>query len=190
MDGISGHDIWSRCCTGNINNDSLCLGCKAHKRITKEKVMAVLFLSYILSAIFSAAEGIREAIFWKYSANLLATKDNKQLHKFFLIVRACYGIAITFLIYLHSASPITTVLFCISSMLAFPYIHDGFYYWKRNQLDPGTYPKTFHDMSNTSLAWTDKFFTAEARIVMLANSLAILVIAIVYQHNKIFYNLW
>lgn len=145
---------------------------------------------YLLSIIFAAAEGVREAIFWKYAANILPTKDNKELHKFFLIIRACFGISLCLFVYGASNSVITTSLFCISSMLIFPYMHDGFYYWKRNQLDPGTYPDTFHDMSNTSLAWTDRFFTAEARIVMALNSFVILILSVTYQHYKIYYHLW
>lgn len=42
--------------------------------------------------------------------------------------------------------------------LMYLFIHDGMYYWKRNQLDSTVYKKGFWDFTATPEAWTDRLY--------------------------------
>ena len=150
----------------------------------------ILFALYLLCLLFDSVEGIREAIFWYYANGKMSTKDNKSLHKFFMIVRIVFGFSVLLSVFNYSGSFIVSGLFGISALLVFPFIHDGFYYWKINQINSSLYSKTFMDMSNSSLAWTDRYFTPSVRVAMAVNSLAVLVILLALNNYKSILNLW
>lgn len=104
-----------------------------------------LFIFVFVSAflwIYMGIEGDREGYHYHYESQVSGKKKN--LHGLFLIQRSTLATIIIFL----GFSP----LMLLGLAFTFPFIHDGFYYVRREKLKPGTYPKGFTSNSTTSTA--------------------------------------
>ncbi len=113
--------------------------------------------------MFSLLEGFTEAWHWHYK---IQAQDEKKTdaHMYFTLRRLCIWI----------------LLFGIDfrlgmfALFSFPFLHDGAYYYHRNELTPGVYRRGFFDQSSTSTAYLTKFFTPYVRTLCFICSLLIL----------------
>ena len=128
-----------------------------------------LFIFVFVSAflwIYMGIEGDREGYYY-HEANKTSEKK-KNLHGLFLIQRTTLATIIIFL----GFSP----LMLLGLAFTFPFIHDGFYYIRREKLRPGTYPKGFTSNSTTSTAKIE--IPYEWRLVLFIIGIALWLTAI------------
>ncbi len=83
-------------------------------------------------------------MFYKF---YMANPDSQNAHIPFTLIRLISSIPIFIMVGWK-------VYLCY--VLMFPFIHDGSYYTKRNELNPAIYQKKWFAQSDTSLAWFDK----------------------------------
>lgn len=114
-------------------------------------------------------EGIREAYYY-HEASKTDDKIKDNLHFTFFLQR----FIIFVIIFILGYNP----FLILASILMFSFIHDGFYYYKRNILNPAIYPKKFMDHSTTSTAILE--FGFPFRLFMFVNGLALFVITLIY----------
>ena len=105
----------------------------------------LMFLLWVGYSIYSARY---EAKYWHRVSNGLP-KTGKE-HRNWTIQRSILGFIITVVLFQYYGWYALTVPFILMS--SFPFIHDGFYYMHRNDLNPTVYPKRFTDVSTTSTA--------------------------------------
>jgi len=120
-----------------------------------------LYLAFVW-VFYAALEGHREAWHWYYKT-IANNEDKTPAHAVFTIQRALVGLVIFQFHYIVLNGDFGWNLIAFM-VLSFPFIHDGYYYWHRDMLKPGTYPKRFFDHSKTSTAFFTKYFPASVRI--------------------------
>lgn len=123
-------------------------------------IYSVLIILWVVYSIF---EGKREAYY--YHALNLSSANHINLHWMYAIQRAIVMVVIG----ITSMS----VLLPVSLAFIFPFIHDGFYYMKRNDLMNWIYKKRFKAESDTSTAVLE--FSWEIRCFLFVFGLAILI---------------
>ncbi len=140
-----------------------------------------LIIGLILNILwiwYSCNEGHRDGYMWKYLANKVNVPTNHYIHLLLFISRLICSTGIV--VYYIMVEPLWYLV--IGEMaficLIFPFFHNGTYYNTRNLLDPGTYPKGFKDQSTTSVAYTTKYTTWKARLIMFILGMVIQVITI------------
>jgi hypothetical protein len=93
--------------------------------------------------VYSILEGMREGYY--YDAAVRADRQYPNIHWIYFVQRGIllFIVAIT----------MDTLIFPISLAFIFPYIHYGYYYAQRNDLDVRNYPRRFKADSTTSTAF-------------------------------------
>jgi len=104
--------------------------------------MILFILVSLLLWLYSGLEGDREGYHYHYANK--TDEKKKNLHPLFFCQRSAVAIVALCL----GFSP----LMLLGLAFTFPFIHDGFYYIRREKLRPGTYPKGFTSNSTTSTA--------------------------------------
>lgn len=127
----------------------------------------IALLSWYL--VWALLEGIREAYYY-HEATKSSDTINKNLHPDFTLQRLAVFI-ILFCCHLN-------ILIIASLILMFSFIHDGFYYLKRNILNPAIYPKHFFDHSTTSTAFFEFSFTW--RLILFIIGILLFITALIY----------
>lgn len=115
----------------------------------------ILALSIFAWVIYSLSEGYREGWHWFYKLNAKDQTKTKA-HEVWTLQRT---MVVLLLCLLNSWWWLPLCMF------TFPFMHDGAYYWHREKLKPGTYPKGFFDQSTSSTAFTTKYFTPLIRLI-------------------------
>lgn len=104
-------------------------------------------LCLIISILYPLFQAWREALYFSLKATNPKFDDINE-HPFFSVERSFVYILMGFI--LQSWSTLYLVLL-------FPFLHDGFYYFLRNNID-GVYPKRWLDQPKKSTAFWDKIF--------------------------------
>lgn len=124
-------------------------------------ILATIFFGYCGYALL---EGIREAwyFYMKFDAGgAVPSTMPKNEHPYFaaqrLFVISCASIITVYNSGLAFGSSshavlLEAVLYFASLCLVFPFLHDGAYYMKMDQIRPGIYPRRWVDHSHTSNA--------------------------------------
>ena len=115
---------------------------------------------------FSGLEGDREGYHYHYESQVAGKKKN--IHWLFLTIR----VLVVGVVILLGFSP----LMLLGIAFTFPFVHDGFYYVRREKLRPGTYPKGFTSNSTTSTAKIE--IPYEWRLVLFIVGIALWLTAI------------
>ena len=118
--------------------------------------MLIVISSYIIWVLYAIIEGYREGKYWYLlgKTNILPSTE----HKIWTLQRAMVVLLATSVIFIPVVQVIN-LLFILICALAFPFFHDGTYYYTRNRLsqqDPSEkviYKKGFFDQSTTSTSW-------------------------------------
>jgi len=126
----------------------------------------IFILVSLLLWLYSGLEGDREGYHYHYESKI--SEKKKNLHGLFLIQRSTVAIIVLLL----GFSP----LMLLGLAFTFPFIHDGFYYIRREKLRPGTYPKGFTSNSTTSTAKIE--IPYEWRLVLFIIGIALWLTAI------------
>jgi ABC-type antimicrobial peptide transport system permease subunit len=124
--------------------------------------ITTLFLLYFVF------EGIRES--WHYHESSKTSGIKSDLHPLFTVQRFCLFCVAGVLGF--------NLLLLISYVFVFSFIHDGAYYWHRNQLNPAIYPKKFFDSSTTSTAFFEFSFTW--RLILFIIGISIFITTLIY----------
>lgn len=66
-------------------------------------------------------------------------------------------------------------------VVMFPFIHDGQYYVKREELNPGVYPYKWFDQSTTSKDYLTRFFTPIIRTALFGLALITYILIAIYK---------
>lgn len=136
----------------------------------------MLLITFFMWIIYCIIEGFREGYYWHYKNR---GDDNNQydIHKIFSVQRGLVlntmGLLAFVTLYkitglLVIMSLFKSVLFILSLMLIFSFIHNGMYYTTRNILDKNIYNLKWKDHSTTSTAKWTKFLTFRNRTIMFA----------------------
>lgn len=104
-------------------------------------------LCLIISLLYPLFQAWREALYFSLKAANPKFDDVNE-HPFFAIERGLVYILMGFILQSWSA---------VYLALLFPFLHDGFYYYLRNNTD-GVYPKRWLDQPKKSTALLDKIF--------------------------------
>lgn len=128
--------------------------------------MILFILVSLLLWLYSGLEGDREAYYYHYANK--TDEKKKNLHPLFFVHRLVFAMAPIFL----GFPPL--MLFGLA--FTFPFIHDGFYYIRREKLRPGTYPQGFTSNSTTSTAKIE--IPYEWRLVLFIIGIALWLTAI------------
>lgn len=93
--------------------------------------------------VYCIMEGMREGYY--YDATMRADRLYSNIHWIYFLQRGIFLFVI--------GITMNTVIFPISLVFIFPFIHDGSYYAQRNDIDVRFYPKRFKADSTTSTAF-------------------------------------
>lgn len=98
-----------------------------------------------------------------YFAHEIMSKlvDNFNEHPLFNLIRLCVWIPL----WIIAGWKVALLL-----GLMFPFFHDGSYYWWREKIAPGTYPKKYFAQSTTSTALSTRFMTPVVRTLLALGS--------------------
>lgn len=92
--------------------------------------------------------GIIEGILFHYNNKLTPKFKEKfvfDIHILFGFIRLCLFFPLIITVE-------NRIIFAMITMFTFPFLHDGFYYFTRNLLNPKIYKKSFFDDSITTTA--------------------------------------
>lgn len=120
-------------------------------------------LCLIVAFIFPLLQAWREALYFSLKSVNKSKLDDINEHPYF----ACERLLVYILMISLIKSP--TVIYL---MLLFPFLHDGYYFYKRWELD-GIYKKTWFAKSTTTTAILDKIFTPAIRTIVFIISLVL-----------------
>ena len=123
-----------------------------------------IIITYLLMVLAASDEGVTHAILWS-GKKTDSYKWNE--HLVFVAQRIFFGVAL-----LITAN----VWAFVVGVLAYPFFHNGFYYWQRNYID-GSYPQGFKADSLTSSAVIN--FSFRSRTTMFVISLLLFFVLIV-----------
>ena len=131
------------------------------KFIDVNLILLTFFIAY------SAFEGWREAIYWyvKIGSRFYDWFPKVEEHIIFATQRAIVLLMGGLLLFFTGMSWWLTLISVIGCALTFSFIHNGFMYLTRNNLDPTIYHKRFWDQSTSSVAKTTKFMTPISRTI-------------------------
>jgi hypothetical protein len=125
-----------------------------------------IFYMGLIGIAFTLLTSMFEARYFYYK-NANEYLDPYNEHTLFTFIR------ITFLIPILISVGWIPVL-CYAA--AFPFLHDGMYYYRRNKLNPLQYPKGWFDQSTTSKAFLTKYMTPVVRTILFVLSIAGLIV--------------
>lgn len=125
--------------------------------------MNLTILTFFLA--YSAFEGWREAIYWhvKIGSRFHNWFPNTEEHIIFSIQRGIVLLMGCSLLFFTGMAWYWCIASLIGMALCFSFIHNGFMYLTRNNLDNTVYPKRFWAQSSSSVAKTTKFMTPVSR---------------------------
>lgn len=141
--------------------------------------MLTMFITFAVWIFYSAFEGVREAYYY-HSVTLSNVGGTRNIHFIYFLQRF---LVITLCLF-SSGATFSSMVEVFALAYVFPFIHDGFYYCKRNDLNPLIYVKRWKDDSSTSTA---KFeIKYKARLWMFVGGLSLFVTTVVLTILKIF----
>jgi hypothetical protein len=133
-------------------------------------------LMWVLSIAYIVVSAKTEAVLFNNHIILARKEDNKPYkdeHYWFIIQRT-----VVFLIaFVAFSIPVYLITAAVYGLI-FPFIHDGFYYYFRNKLNPEVYPLGFIDHSETTDAKIS--FRFIERLILFVCGVSILVIGLHY----------
>lgn len=106
--------------------------------------------------LYAILEGYREGNYWHIKPK---SRSGRNYYEHFLWSMQRFTVLL--LVFIHSGWQ--TGLSCI---LVFPFLHDGFYYTRRNELDSRIYSRMVFAQSKTSTAVLTKYFTPIVRTTL------------------------
>lgn len=139
--------------------------------------MEILFNFLLIFAwtIFSIYEGKREA--WYFHERYKMVHD---IHFYFSIQRISVGFAFLIALTGLEISWLNLLDLALTSTMMitmFVFLHDGYYYQERNNLNPTIYKKRFKDYNDSSAIFD---FTWNERKIMLIVGVLIMICKIIY----------
>ena len=120
----------------------------------------------IAGILFTLFKAKFEAIYF-HIKSITDYKTKYNEHNILTVIRA------SFLLVAFYFTDLQTI-FCYC--LCFPFLHDGFYYYFRNKINPTIYTNGFFSQSNTSTAFFTNYMTPIVRSILFIVGLALLII--------------
>lgn len=108
----------------------------------------VYLLIYILWVMYMSLEGYTEAIYFHFCYNS-SSYDYTNEHEIWTIQRIVVGLAFMLAIIFFDYELLLCLEMFAAIVLSAPFFHDGFYYFKRNQLNNFIYKRKFFDQTTT-----------------------------------------
>lgn len=141
--------------------------------------MVLKLLLLCIWVIYSLLEGVRDAFYYNSENKSSSTNTSRyNIHWIFFVCRVCVWMLIGIIIYFSNQNnTLTLFLFSISLSLIFSYLHNGIYYYMRNQLDPTIYQKAWFDDSNSSTAILE--FDYKTRTLMMIIGILSIVVSFI-----------
>lgn len=130
-----------------------------------EEIIKIV-LVYILWILCSTLDGVRDGFMYSVKDINKSTPINE--HIIFTIHRAIIALMVILAVGVSG-------LFMLP---AFSFFHDGAYYTTRDLLTPGTYPKRWFSISNTSTALTTKYLDSWNRFGLFLISMVLVMVSI------------
>lgn len=148
-----------------------------------EEIVRVLLIitSLALWVFYCYFEGTREAYYYHLAALSLDNINQKfNLHFLYSIQR----LLVLILVFFACGAGYFALIQSSALAFMFPYLHDGFYYRKRNDLIPTLYIKRFRANSTTSTA---KFeIKYKERLLMFTFGVSLSIVVIILAVLKLF----
>lgn len=106
-----------------------------------------MFIVFVLWMFYCLYEGIREAYYY-HATSLTGINKSHNLHLLYTIQRTI----VLILCFFATGAKFSSMVELFALAYMFPYMHDGSYYSKRNDLNVLIYPRRWKDDSTTSTA--------------------------------------
>lgn len=132
-------------------------------------ILTTLLITNLLWIIYSITEGVREGFYWNYENKSKRVCDfniNPVFNLQRIIVLTLMG---GFLV--HTLG-LFSLLSLVCMILMFSFFHNGTYYYTRNKLQSGVYPKGWFDESKSFPPFHTSLYTYKKRTISLILGLA------------------
>lgn len=132
-------------------------------------VLATLILTNLIWILYSLTEGVREGFYWHYeniSKRVCSFDINPIFHLQRLLVLLLTGGLLV-----HTLGWFS-LLSLLCMIMMFSFFHNGTYYYTRNKLHEGTYPKGWSDESKSFPPFHTSLYTYKKRTISLILGLA------------------
>jgi len=132
--------------------------------------MTTIIIFTAMWCLFASLDGFIQAYYYDLYP---ITKQHRNLHPFFTIVRAIVAAPMCYEVLMISPEQgwsfvwIPAAMFGLGLIMTFSFLHNGFYYMTRNKLQPSLYPKGFMDKSTSSTALMDLSFKLRTSLLII-----------------------
>jgi hypothetical protein len=132
-------------------------------------ILSTLLITNIIWILYSLTEGVREGFYWHYENKSKRVCDF-NINPIFHLQRSLV-LLLTGGLLVHTLGWFS-LLSLVCMIMMFSFFHNGTYYYTRNKLQPGTYPKGWSDESKSFPPFHTSLYTYKKRTISLILGLA------------------